>query len=68
MTPRPKTLTPSPPMSRAGSSTGIGTILGGVGQEEEEQEGDLPVLLRTIDFAARVRQPSVQTRLRIRLM
>jgi hypothetical protein len=40
-TPRPKTLTPSPPRSRAGSMT-------------RTMEPDAMVLLRTIDFAARV--------------
>jgi hypothetical protein len=41
-TPRPKTLTPSPPRSRAISMT-------------RTMEPDAMVLLRTIDFAARVR-------------
>jgi hypothetical protein len=40
-TPRPKTLTPSPPRSRAVSMT-------------RAEEPDSMVLLRTIDFAARV--------------
>jgi hypothetical protein len=52
-TPRPQALTPSPPMSRAGSSTGAGTISGDQDNIQEE-EGDMARLLRTIDFAAHV--------------
>lgn len=44
-TPRPKTLTPSPPVSRRHSMV------------EGEGESDMGVLLRTIDFAARVSLP-----------
>lgn len=54
-TPRPKLLTPSPPGSRRGSTSGAhdagsGTAVPG----RLPGEGDLAVLMRTIDFAARV--------------
>jgi hypothetical protein len=55
-TPRPMALTPSPPMSRTGSSSrAIAGENGGMAvDDEEESEGELGLLLRTIDFAARV--------------
>ncbi|WWD18546.1 hypothetical protein CI109_102999 [Kwoniella shandongensis] len=53
-TPPPKTFTPSPPMSREGSGGGGGGASNGFGSlGRSTGEGELGVLLRTLDFAAR---------------
>ena len=57
-TPRPKTLTPSPPGSRRGSFTSMGIMRNG------ESEPEMSKLLRTIDFAARVSWSRVESRRR----
>lgn len=54
-TPRPKLLTPSPPGSRRGSAAGAVDAESGLAVPGRlPGEADLAVLMRTIDFAARV--------------
>jgi hypothetical protein len=59
--PRTKMLDPSPPMSRLGSGNALLGLANGTegdcdDEDGDREEGDAAVMLRTIDFAARVSQ------------